>query len=864
MWEDPVPPVEGDAQPYEEPGPPVEVAWTDGQIMRLENEWRKAQRAFAYHPIIGIAPLHGDPPFEYQIDYRVRSLIMNEEGQLQYVDGVSVHLWLPPGFPNQAPVARPMESVFHPNISPEGVSLTHSWQPTDSLVDFAGRVGELLAYRSYDPESVVNPVAMDWLAANSHSLPLDAHADFSPFNGGEPLGRIQRLGPATLEQIRRALDNMRFALLAEEGAPTPAEVEDFSRKTRAAVSLFLDGEVPDTLREQANECDDWCRELPDSIPLWDYLRHQRTRAGATEQAADALRKSAAAFAIGLRELESLVRSAAPGSAASAIKTIPPMEKLEHPHLKLPPLGREFEKWAAEARSLLEAIKEEKPEVPIAPDGSMGRRLASQAEMVRETIDTAMRAAQAALTEVDPLLRRAGPEVRALEQVVGWREYMDMVAKARALEKQLAEWGSSGVQAFYLANSSGSFGPFQFEEPVDLGGARVVVRSLQRGQIEVINPVGQEVLGRQAADSITLLVGKSEGNPGYPTTFTLTERCDDLLVQLGFIQQQTIDALSQFQQPVTGAKTWCGTMSTMLSDHSQQQQLRESNRKAAHRWKVISSELAALSRFKERLATYNLVARMSEEVPRLRGLIAAAEVRHKDSTQTIATVMSKSSRDVASDQFIVPPKYANTYSEALRTRDQARQEVVRQKNLLKQIARELVARVGSSRLCGRPEVPEFRVLPAIPAALWDLHEPASDDNMRDMLQGLSGQLGVQLPFNPPPPPIARQVGRPAQPTAPPPSPEPVAEAPMPETSENVTEMQSAADQPAPAAAESGATSVEDDLSVAPVEHDGAAVIVPSHDGSMSQPAIEYTEEAAPEEEIIEGFFTEDASGNPKSG
>lgn len=849
-------------QSFEESQPAAELAWTDGQLMRLETEWRKAQRAFAYHPIIGMAPLCGDPPYEYQIDYRVRSLIMNENGELQFVNEVSIQVWLPPGFPNQAPVARPLTEVFHPNISPEGVSLTHLWQPTDTLIDFAGRIGELLAYRNYDPESIVNPVAMDWLAENSHSLPLDAHADFSPFNGGEPLGRIQRLGPATLEQIRRALDNMRFALLAEEGAPTPAEVDDFSRKTRAAVSLFLDGEVPDTLREQASECDDWCRELPDSVPLWDYLRNQRTRAAAAEHAADALRKSAAAFAIALRELESLVRSAAPGSPASAIKVIPPMEKLEPLQLKLPPLGREFEKWAAEASDLLEAMKEHTPDVPIASDGSMGRRLAAQGDMVRETVSSATRAARAALAEVEPLLRRAGPEIQALEQVVGWREYMDMFAKARGLEKQLTEWGTSGVQAFYLANASGSFGPFQFEESVDLGGTRVVVRSVQRSHIEVINPVGLDVLGHGAGGGITLVLGKSEKNPGYPTTFTLTERCDDLLVQLGFIQQHTIEALSQFQQPVTGAKSWCATVSAMLSDPGQQQHLRESNRKSAHRWKVIGGELAALSRFKERLATYNLVARLGEEVPRVRGLIAAAEKRHRDSTQTIATIMGKSGRDAVTNQFIVPPKYAKPYSDALRARDQAKHDAVRLKNLLKQIARELAARVASSRLCGRPEVPVFRVLAAIPEALADLQEPMSDENMRAMIKGLSEQLGVQLPFNAPPPPLTAPVARPAQPTVPPPPPAPVEETPVGRTPEAKPDLQVDVDQSAEvqAPAESITTSADDSAPAAFAEDDNAAALVQSEEEATSQPAIENAEQAAAEEEMIEGFFTEDPAAH----
>ncbi len=108
MWDDSVPAVEEDSQPFEEPDPAANVAWTDGQIMRLENEWHRAQRSFAYHPALGVRPLRGDPPYEYQVDYRVRTLSLNEANELQYIDEVSMHMWLPPGFPNQPPVMRPM------------------------------------------------------------------------------------------------------------------------------------------------------------------------------------------------------------------------------------------------------------------------------------------------------------------------------------------------------------------------------------------------------------------------------------------------------------------------------------------------------------------------------------------------------------------------------------------------------------------------------------------------------------------------------------------------------------------------------------------------------------------------------------
>ena len=210
------------------------------------------------------------------MDYKVNTLVLSEAGELQYADAVSVHVWMPPGFPNQPPLVRPMAAVFHPNIGYEGVHFSTPWQPTDTLVDFLRRVGEYLAYRAYDPEAVVNETAFHWLGENTGMLPLDARADFSPTAGGEPLGRISRFGAATLDQIRQAIDEMRKALVSEGKAPSAAgSAFAFADHTRAALSVFLEGDIPDHLRQAASEFDDWTRELPASVPSWDYLRRQR-------------------------------------------------------------------------------------------------------------------------------------------------------------------------------------------------------------------------------------------------------------------------------------------------------------------------------------------------------------------------------------------------------------------------------------------------------------------------------------------------------------------------------------------------------------------------------------------------------------
>lgn len=772
MWEDeqeqeqqqePLPQVEEVAQSLETVEP-VNVAWTDGQLARLQSEWQTAQRSFAYHPVIGVTPLRGEPPHEYQVDYRLRTLAMNDAGELQYVDEVSMHLWLPPGFPNQAPVTRPMANVFHPNIVWDGLFLSRPWSAGDSLVDYIGRIGELLAWRSYDPESVVNATAMDWLAQNSGMLPIDARADFSPYAGGDPMGRIARAGPATLEQIRRALDDLRGALLNEENAMSSEEIEEFARQTRTAVSLFLPADMPATLSGPAREFEEWCRELPASAPAWEYLRHNKARAQAAEGVAATVRIAAAALNVALDELNRLADPAQITTPASAVRVIPPMATLAAMQMKLPSLAADLEGRVAEARGLIEAMKSPAPQVELNREGSLGRRLAAQERSVGQATVAAVAQLAGAVSEVEPLQARVKAQIAALEQVAGWREYMDIFSRGRSIEKQIAQWGSAALQAFFLKNASGSFGPFQLEEVVDLGGTRLLVRNQQGSEIDVVDAVGQEVLGRGARGAVNVVLKSSDGAARHPTSITFTGRCDDLIIQLDFIMKQSAEIVAKLRRPIPGAQSWCGAISHLLADPHQQQNLRDSHRKAGHRWKALMTDMAHLAKFKERLATHHLLARMGEETPRVLEELTRVKERLSNATREVASIISKSTRNMETDQLVIPPKYVKAYGDALRTRDQAKHEITRLENLLKRIAAELAARLADPRLCGRPEIPRFRSLAPLPEDLAVMSTVMGDAQILERNAALGAQLNVQLAVNLPPAPAESHIARPAAPTA----------------------------------------------------------------------------------------------------
>src|SRR6185503_4698673 len=136
----------------------------------------------------------GNPPAEYQVELKCRTLYVQEDGQLGYLDAPGIHIWLPPGYPHEPPVVRPMQAIFHPNVTLEGILIPPPWEATRTLMQVIQQVGALLAYLTYDPWNVWNAAAMEWLTANAAYLPTDPAANFSPTADGEPLERISRKG----------------------------------------------------------------------------------------------------------------------------------------------------------------------------------------------------------------------------------------------------------------------------------------------------------------------------------------------------------------------------------------------------------------------------------------------------------------------------------------------------------------------------------------------------------------------------------------------------------------------------------------------------------------------------------------------
>ena len=119
-----------------------------------------------------LVQMHGDPPERYQLEYRINSLRM-VGGELQQVQSHLVEVTLPLNYPRTPPQCRMLSPVFHPNIAPHAICVGDHWGAGESLESIVIRIGEMLAYQSYNVKSPLNGEAARWVEENKHRVPLD-------------------------------------------------------------------------------------------------------------------------------------------------------------------------------------------------------------------------------------------------------------------------------------------------------------------------------------------------------------------------------------------------------------------------------------------------------------------------------------------------------------------------------------------------------------------------------------------------------------------------------------------------------------------------------------------------------------------
>ncbi|MDB5322739.1 MAG: hypothetical protein JWN40_4370 [Phycisphaerales bacterium] len=723
----------------------IGIAWSPEQLVRLEHEWRQLQRNFAYHPHVRVIPMPGNPPAEYQVEFRARTLYIREDGQLDYIAAPSVHIWLPPGYPHEAPVVRPVEALFHPNVTMDGIGVNPGWEPTRTLAQLVQQIGAVLAYHTYDPWNVWNPAAMDWASANAAYLPTDPGASFSPNAGGEPLGRICQNGKGTLEELRGQLQTLCGALVSTDAPPSMQEVRGFCDQVRLTTNLFLDDDVPESLRTTATELDQWAEALPAVTMVFEGLRQRHIACAAALMAAGKLAESRRNL---IKELSSFAELVAPAPLADpyqALGQLPPLPKMQSAQVNFRVVTVEAERRLTAARTRLTALAAPDQRTSFSHSALLEQVI--EAEIARATrgVQEAREKVESAIGTIAPTVERAKDELAAFGRVIGWREYGDLTAKSRELIDRIMAWGCAGVQAYFVENEGGIFGPFEFEQRLDLGESALAVRNTPRTTIEVFDlKTGGKLAQSDTGETTIQLPGGEEG-VRYETTFRMTSRCDDLWVQVDYLTRQIAERLGRLSKPQTASKaeSWARAYDDVLSKPAALARFVEETRDGMLERDTVVSDLKQLARFKERMTTQFLLERHAEMVPRFKKYRAEAVEQLNDANKRVAHVFARSQRDVETGNPMIPTKLAGEYDAQTKRRDDAQRKIDRLERRFELAAAQIRPRLSSATLYGSAHAPAPMLLAPLSNDLLGRVALIDDAAMDDQVAALEYELQTTL-------------------------------------------------------------------------------------------------------------------------
>lgn len=142
------------------------------RLRRLVADFEKLRDYVRSQRLVRLIDYEGDPPERYQLEYRIRSVRLVDE-DLEWVDRHKVEIALPRNYPRQPPQCRMLSPVFHPNIAPHAICVGDHWSAGESLQSIVVRIGEMLAFQSYNVKSPLNGEAARWVEENLDELPLD-------------------------------------------------------------------------------------------------------------------------------------------------------------------------------------------------------------------------------------------------------------------------------------------------------------------------------------------------------------------------------------------------------------------------------------------------------------------------------------------------------------------------------------------------------------------------------------------------------------------------------------------------------------------------------------------------------------------
>src|SRR5262249_10817941 len=125
------------------------------RLRRLQADFEKLREYISRHPRLPLIQAAGTPPERHQLEYRIRGLRQTAD-DLSVVKSHLVEIALPLNYPRMPPQCRMLTPIFHPNIAPHAICIGDHWSPGEPLWSIVARIGEMIAFQSYNTKSPLN------------------------------------------------------------------------------------------------------------------------------------------------------------------------------------------------------------------------------------------------------------------------------------------------------------------------------------------------------------------------------------------------------------------------------------------------------------------------------------------------------------------------------------------------------------------------------------------------------------------------------------------------------------------------------------------------------------------------------------
>jgi ubiquitin-protein ligase len=171
------------------------------RLRRLQSDYEQIQKRFRNSVHIVVRKAAGTPPERYEIEYRVKGLMLQENGQIVESGPHVAEITLTRAYPHRAPHCKMLTPIFHPNIDPGAICIGDHWAASESLSDLIVRIGQMVAYQTYNTKSPLNGEAARWADEHRDLLPVDPTDIIPPEEEAAPIAMDTKAKEAAPLQI---------------------------------------------------------------------------------------------------------------------------------------------------------------------------------------------------------------------------------------------------------------------------------------------------------------------------------------------------------------------------------------------------------------------------------------------------------------------------------------------------------------------------------------------------------------------------------------------------------------------------------------------------------------------------------------